>query len=234
MPTKKPLSENPLPWFRLYGEIMDDDKLRLLAFEDRWHFIALLCCKSKGILDTSGDLLPRRVAIRLGLSPLELEQVARRLEEVGLIDAATFQPIAWGKRQCRSDADPTNSSRQRAFRERQSVSNALRNAKVTPLEEEEEEEKREKIVAKKPRQTAARIPSDWTPSDGNIEYCRKERPELNPLSVAENFKDYWLANATDKARKLDWDAAWRTWVRAQRVFENQKPATPAYRSRNSV
>lgn len=39
------------PWLRLYTEAVDDEKLRLLAFEDRWHFIAILCCKGKGIID---------------------------------------------------------------------------------------------------------------------------------------------------------------------------------------
>lgn len=40
-----------LPWLRLYHRIIDDDKMRLLAFEDRWHFIALLCLKREGVLD---------------------------------------------------------------------------------------------------------------------------------------------------------------------------------------
>lgn len=74
----------------------------------------------------------------------------------------------------------------------------------------------ESPVAKKPRQSASRLPSDWEPSEANVAYCRKERPDLNPATVAENFRDYWSANAGPTARKLDWDAAWRTWVRRER------------------
>ena len=110
------LSEKPIPWFRLYSDTVDDDKLRLLAFEDRWHFIAILCCKAKGIIDSSDALLYRRIAVRLGLSSRELEEVARRLEEVGLIDATTLQPIAWDKRQFYSDTDPTATDRKRRQR----------------------------------------------------------------------------------------------------------------------
>lgn len=113
------LSEKPIPWFRCYSDTVDDDKLRLLAFEDRWHFIAILCCKAKGIIDSADSLLHRRMSVRLGLSCRELEEVARRLEEVGLIDATTLQPKAWDKRQFFSDTDPTAVDRKRAQRERE-------------------------------------------------------------------------------------------------------------------
>ena len=113
------LSEKPIPWFRLYSDTVDDDKLRLLAFEDRWHFIALLCCKAKGIIDSADSLLYRRISVRLGLSSRELEEVARRLAEVGLINAETLQPVAWDQRQFYSDTDPTAADRKRTQRERE-------------------------------------------------------------------------------------------------------------------
>lgn len=108
------------PWFRLYTEAVDDEKLRLLAFEDRWHFIALLCCKGKGIIDEPNkDLMRRKVAVKLGLDPRALDEVTRRLAEVGLIDEQTLQPVAWEKRQFGSDHDPTRAQRLRRFRENQ-------------------------------------------------------------------------------------------------------------------
>ncbi len=99
----------------MYVEAVDDEKLRLLAFEDRWHFIALLCCKGQGLLDGSDPLLRRKVAVKLGLDSRELEEVARRLAEVGLIDAQTLQPVAWDKRQFKSD---DSKERVRSYRER--------------------------------------------------------------------------------------------------------------------
>ena len=73
-----------LPWFRAYTRMVDDDKLKLLAFEDRWHFVALLCLKGEGLLD-KGDapgLLMRKVAVKLGLDVRSLEEVAQRIAPV--------------------------------------------------------------------------------------------------------------------------------------------------------
>lgn len=39
-----------MPRFRAYTEMVDDEKLRLLAFEDRWHYVALLCLKGQGVI----------------------------------------------------------------------------------------------------------------------------------------------------------------------------------------
>lgn len=113
------------PWFRMYTEAVDDEKLRLLSFEDRWHFVALLCCKSSGILDDKSPLMFRKVAVKLGLDPNALSEVARRLAEVELIEQETLQPLAWDSRQFESDS---SKERVKAYRERQK--NA-RNADVT-------------------------------------------------------------------------------------------------------
>src|SRR5690606_26992382 len=74
----------------------------LLSFEDRWHFIAVLCLKSKGILDDGAPHLERRVAVKLGLQIEDAGEAKRRLMDVGLIDEK-WQPLAWGKRQYVSD-----------------------------------------------------------------------------------------------------------------------------------
>lgn len=130
------------PWFRLYTEAVDDEKLRLLAFEDRWHFIAILCCKGRGLLDHAGDdigLIRRKIAIKLGLDVRALDEVARRLAEVGLIDEQTLQPLAWDRRQFISDHDPTRAKRAKKFRKTmklRSVTDEKRtsNARVTDEE----------------------------------------------------------------------------------------------------
>ena len=83
-----------LPWLRLYTETIDDEKLGLLAFEDRWHFVALLCLKGQGILDKGYDknLLVRAAAMKLGLTVDELGDVVSRLAAVELVDKETLQP----------------------------------------------------------------------------------------------------------------------------------------------
>lgn len=131
---------NALPWFRAYTDMVDDEKLRLLAFEDRWHFVALLCCKGSGLLD--GDdtpaMLRRKVGVKLGLAARELEAMAERLAELGLIDADTFQPAAWGDRQFKSD---NSLERVRAFRAKQKE---VCNVTVTAQETDTDKEKTKK------------------------------------------------------------------------------------------
>jgi hypothetical protein len=45
------------------------------------------------------------------------------------------------------------------------------------------------------------------------EWASQERPDIDVRQVAEQFKDYWIAQAGQKGVKLDWDATWRNWVR---------------------
>jgi hypothetical protein len=60
------------------------------------------------------------------------------------------------------------------------------------------------------RCTVASLPPEWE------EYCKQERPDLNPQKVFQNFRDHWLAQPGQKGIKLDWVATWRTWVRKER------------------
>lgn len=103
-------------WFRAYSRMVDDEKLRLLAFEDRWHFVALCCLKNEGLLDEPDtEMRQRKIAVRMGLQVRELDEVARRLREVSLVDEA-MQPRAWDELQFVSDS---STERARAWRERQ-------------------------------------------------------------------------------------------------------------------
>jgi hypothetical protein len=125
-------------WFRLYSRMVDDDKLRLLAFEDRWHFVALCCLKSDGLLDEPcDDLRARRIAVKLGIQLRELDEISRRLREVGLIDE-TLSPLAWDELQFRSDV---STDRVRAYRKRlkkQVVDTPQRSGNVSETPQETE------------------------------------------------------------------------------------------------
>ena len=127
-----------LPWLRLYSDAVDNEKLRLLAFEDRWHFIAILCCKRQGIIgqpsETSqerhtlsqvchGDknachsdkfnLMERKIAVKLGVTLEALIEIKQRLVEVELIDDQ-WQPVGWDTHQYESDS---SAERTRKYRE---------------------------------------------------------------------------------------------------------------------
>ena len=134
------------PWFRLYTEIIDDEKIRLLAFEDRWHYVAILCCKNAGLLDAgdSNAMLMRKLGVKLGLASRELEAALLRLEEVGLIDSSTAQPTAWDDRQFLSDS---STARVQAYRERKKrLGNVSVTAQDTDTDTDKEEEKKQKTT----------------------------------------------------------------------------------------
>lgn len=147
------------PWFRLYTEIVDDEKMRLLAFEDRWHFVAILCCKNSGMLD-SGDapaMLMRKLGVKLGLQLRELEAVLLRLSEVGLIYSDTAQPLAWDERQFQSDS---STSRVKAYRERMKQrGNVSVTAQDTDTDTDTNTEKRKSTV--QPAAARSRFEEFW-------------------------------------------------------------------------
>lgn len=145
-------------WFRMWVDAIDDEKLRLLAFEDRWHFVAILCLKSSGLLDEpESDLKRQKICIKLGLDSLELETVVKRLVTVGLV-SHNLQPVKWAKRQFVSDS---STKRVRKFRERQ------RNVSVAPSEDRlqkqstEAEEKKRSVALKRDDGPVERIFDHW-------------------------------------------------------------------------
>ena len=70
------------------------------------------------------------------------------------------------------------------------------------------------IKTKKPP-TATRLPIDWQPSETDYLFAKQERPDINPRSTADQFRDYWIAKSGKDATKADWSATWRNWVRRQ-------------------
>lgn len=79
------------------------------------------------------------------------------------------------------------------------------------------------VEAKQPQSRGTRLPADWTPSEDQIAFCLAERSDLNPVAIGNRFRDYWIAQPGSKGVKLDWNATWRNWVRAEKV--GAKPAS---------
>jgi uncharacterized protein YdaU (DUF1376 family) len=62
-------------------------------------------------------------------------------------------------------------------------------------------------AARAKRLDVIELPEEWA------KFCKDTRPDLNPKSIFEQFKDYWVAQGGQKGAKLDWFATWRNWVR---------------------
>lgn len=67
---------------------------------------------------------------------------------------------------------------------------------------------------------ATLLPKDWKPSEESLSVMREHFPWLDLKLETHKFRDYWSA-ATKSARKKDWEAAWRNWIR--RAAEWNKP-----------
>ena len=79
----------------------------------------------------------------------------------------------------------------------------------------------------------ARIP-DGFPTPDLTDWARTERPDLDADAVATDFRDYWVAQPGAKARKTDWAATWRRWVRNQnpRGHSQSDHRSPSQRHRD--
>lgn len=111
-----------LPWCRLYVDFLDDPKIISLAFEDQRHFVSIMLLKSSGVLDQNCNpqVLDRIVAQKIWVDYSVIGEVKRRLIEADLIDSE-WQPLAWEKRQMKSDHDTNGAERQKRYREKQKL-----------------------------------------------------------------------------------------------------------------
>lgn len=185
-----------LPWFRLYHRIIDDEKLRLLAFEDRWHFVALCCLKADGLLDEDrSPLWERKVAVKLGVQLRELDEISRRLHEVGLIDGG-MNPVAWDELQYKSD---NSTARVQAFREKQKKQGCndvkrYRNVSVTAQDTDTDTDEEKKDTPQPPK--GVRKPDDV--SDAVWQDFKRHRARHGGIS------DRVIAGFRREAEKAGW------------------------------
>lgn len=68
--------------------------------------------------------------------------------------------------------------------------------------------------AKKPRQEEpTRIPEDFAPSESNRAWFASKGYAFDCDEETEKFCDYWRESKRDNAWKMDWQAAWKNWMR---------------------
>ena len=91
------------------------------------------------------------------------------------------------------------------------------NARSTDVQLTNNQEPITRVEAKPKQSRGTRLPADWVPTEDQIDFCKTNRTDLSPQTTADRFRDYWSAQPGAKGLKLDWDATWRNWVRAERV-----------------
>jgi hypothetical protein len=105
-------------WWRAYDDAIDNPKLLKLSdsMHRAWFTLQCIASSNGGALPPTGD-----IAVRLRLKPAKVAEWITKLVQAKLMDNenGVFRPHNWDDRQFKTDgSDPTNSKRQKRFRER--------------------------------------------------------------------------------------------------------------------
>jgi len=195
------------PWFRLYSEFAHDPKVQMLSEAMQRRYVMLLCLRCSEILET---LHETEIAFQLRLSTDELEQTKQLFISKNFIDKH-WNLLNWDKRQFVSDSSTMRVAKHR--NKKKQVSNADETLQKRPSNAIDTDTDTEQIQKKVNNKRGSRLAQDWFLSKSMGDWATKERPDLDVRQVAEQFKDYWVAQAGQKGVKLDWDATWRNWIR---------------------
>lgn len=216
-----------MKWFKVHAEIIHDPKIRALAFEDRWHFVAIMALTADGTLDEPAELRDELVSVALGLHGIDLEKAKARLMRLRLI-GDDWKPTRWEKRQ--ASADPTSAERQRRWKESraqskayevEAVSNALPNGASNgqkKKEKREEELEETSVDVSHARKSGRFVP----PSAEDVRrYCLETGHHID----AERFVDHYTSNGwrVGKVAMKSWQHAVAGWWRR----DQEKPTARA-------
>jgi hypothetical protein len=236
-----------MDWFRWWHGTVTDPKFQWVARRSGQSlaaviavWAALLECASTAT-QGNADATRGNVAsfdcndwdVALNLEDGSVLKIFTAMEQKTLIEEKKI--VAWEKRQPKredtgnpntgalSSTERSRLRREKLKREATECNDVQRDA---TLGNDREEESREEKKETKAEARAARLPDDWVPDSDDVTFCRTERPDLNISSVADQFRDYWVAQPGAKGRKLDWRATWRNWVRNQkRGYQNGQQGT---------
>jgi len=195
------------PWFRLYSEFAHDPKVQMLSEAMQRRYVMLLCLRCSGVLET---LHETEIAFQLRLSTEELEQTKQLFISKNFIDKH-WNLLNWDKRQFVSDSSTMRVAKHR--NKKKQVSNVDETLQKRPSNAIDTDTDTEQIQKKVNNKRGSRLAQDWFLTKAMGDWATQERPDLDVRQVAEQFKDYWVAQAGQKGVKLDWDATWRNWVR---------------------
>jgi len=189
-------------WFRLYHEFATDHKVQMLSETDQRRYIMLLCLRC-----SNGDvtLHVTEVAFYLRVSVEEWNATKLRLIDKNLIDDDA-KPIAWDKRQYKTDSSAT-----RVAKHRNKVKRSC-NVTVTPPETETDTERDRKEKDKKEKKPRSK-------------FIKPDLVEVSAFAIEHQlnlsgFYDFYESNGwkVGKNPMKSWTAAANGWHKRQNNF----------------
>lgn len=75
------------------------------------------------------------------------------------------------------------------------------------------------------------LPEEWNPRAEDWDTMAEHFPWVDLKKQTYSFRDYWTSQPPSKAKKTDWDATWRNWIRRAADYNKPKeePRTPKHR-----
>jgi hypothetical protein len=79
--------------------------------------------------------------------------------------------------------------------------------------------------------TATSLPPGFTVTPDMVTWARANAPHVDGKRETEQFTDYWNSASGAKARKVDWEATWRNWMRKAEDDAGRQPNGSSRQSR---
>jgi hypothetical protein len=70
------------------------------------------------------------------------------------------------------------------------------------------------------------LPEDWAPKTQDWDIMAEHFPWVDLKKQTHAFRDYWTSQPPSKAKKTDWDATWRNWIRRSSDYNKPAPSEP--------
>lgn len=214
-------------WLRLWHDMPNDPKWRTIARISGQPislvlsvYLHLMVDASRNVTRGHADVTVEDMASALDVTDEQVEQIYSAMQG-RVMDGNKL--TGWEKRQPKREDSGDGESGAKSAAERKREQRERERLAQIELEKQQchevsrnvtlDKDKEEIKAIGKTRQRGSRMPADWTPDDVGIQFCKTERPDLDPAKTADRFRDYWLAQPGAKGVKLDWTATWRNWVR---------------------
>ncbi len=141
------------PWFRMYAEILDDEKVQMMTFEEQRHLVMLLALRC---LRPTEKMTQQQIAFRLRIDETFLKRLHETFLKHGFV-AKDWSICNWNKRQYLSDSSTERVRRHRenkALKQSETFQNVSLKQSVTPPDTDTEQNRVE-ILIPKPRKRAS-------------------------------------------------------------------------------
>jgi hypothetical protein len=218
------------PAFQFYpADWRKDPALSACSLAARGLWIELMCIAHEGgtygVLSINGKpMAPAQIARMVGESPAAVVKLLAELEDAGVF-SRDEQGCIYSRRMVkdehvrnvRADAGRLGGN-PNLLKQKVKQTDNLEPPPSSSSSSSSSNNEDTAPSAKSPRGTA--LPKDWElPGDWRT-WAEGARPDVDVLTVADSFRDYWVAKPGKDGRKADWLATWRNWVRNQRSSGN--------------